>query len=70
MEIPKKGFCEPVYCTCTLAHRFGNMCALVRLHCLHYMFALVKKKAELIFYVCIDVFALIALVMQVGEVRA
>ena len=46
------------------------MFALVRLHCLHYMFALVKKKAELIFYVCIDVFALIALVMQVGEVRA
>ena len=47
------------------------MFALVRLHCLHYMFALVKKKTEIVLHVCIDAFALFALVMQVvGEVRA
>ena len=59
--------CVIYVCIRTLAHRVGHIC----LHCLHYMFALVKKKAELILYVCIDVFALFALVMQVvGEVRA
>ena len=45
---------------------FCTVCTITQ-----YMFALVKKKTEIVLHVCIDAFALFALVMQVvGEVRA